>query len=51
VENRDIKVNMNKTKAMISGEWQKVTQMASMIEALVIIQHSVRSEYTGNVVV
>ena len=24
VENRGMKVNMNKTKIMISGEWQKV---------------------------
>jgi len=28
VENRGVKVNMNKTKVMISGEWQKVTQKA-----------------------
>jgi len=28
VENRGIRVNMNKTKIMISGEWQKVTQKA-----------------------
>jgi len=28
VENRGIRVNMNKTKAMISGEWQKVMQKA-----------------------
>ena len=27
VENR-MRVNMNKTKVMISGEWQKVTQKA-----------------------
>jgi len=26
VESRGMRVNMNKTKAMISGEWQKVTQ-------------------------
>jgi len=26
VKNRGIRVNMNKTKVMISGEWQKVTQ-------------------------
>jgi len=25
VENRGMRVNMNKTKVMISGEWQKVT--------------------------
>jgi len=28
MENRGIRVNMNKTKVMISGEWQKVTQKA-----------------------
>jgi len=28
VENRGISVNMNKTKVMISGEWQKVMQKA-----------------------
>jgi len=28
VENRDMRVNMNKTKVMISGEWQKVTEKA-----------------------
>jgi len=28
VENRNMRVNMNKTKGMISGEWQKVTQKA-----------------------
>ena len=28
MENREIRVNMNKTKVMISGEWQKVTQKA-----------------------
>ena len=46
-----MRVNMNKTKIMISGEWQKITQKMAM---LVIIQYSVlvvRSEYTGNVVV
>ena len=26
VENRGMRVNINKTKIMISGEWQKVTQ-------------------------
>jgi len=25
-----MRVNMNKTKVMISGEWQKVTQMAAI---------------------
>ena len=28
VENRGMRVNMNKTKIMISEEWQKVTQTA-----------------------
>jgi len=28
MENRGMRVNMNKTKVMISGEWQKVTQNA-----------------------
>ena len=28
VKNRSIRVNMNKTNVMISGEWQKVTQKA-----------------------
>jgi len=28
VENRGVRVNVNKTKVMISGEWQKVTQKA-----------------------
>jgi len=28
VENRGMRVNMNKTKVMISGEWQKVMQKA-----------------------
>jgi len=28
VENRDMSVNMNKTKVMISGDWQKVMQKA-----------------------
>jgi len=28
VENRGMRVNMNNTKVMISGEWQKVTQKA-----------------------
>jgi len=28
VENRGMRVNMNKTKVMISGEWQKVPQKA-----------------------
>jgi len=28
VENRGMRVNMNKTKVMISGEWQKVMHKA-----------------------
>jgi len=28
IENRGMRVNLNKTKVMISGEWQKVTQKA-----------------------
>jgi len=28
VENRGMRVNMNKTKVMINGEWQKVTHKA-----------------------
>jgi len=56
VENRGMRVNMNKTKVMISGERQKVTQKAVRwpCGVLVIIQYSalvVRSGYTGNVVV
>jgi len=30
LENRGMKVNMNKTKVTISGEWQKVTQKTKM---------------------
>jgi len=51
MENRGMRVNMNKTKVMISGELQKVM---SVVEVLVIIQYgvlAVRSGYTGNVVV
>jgi len=60
VENRGMRVNMNKTKVMISGEWQKIMQKAgdgqkvSVVEVLVIIQYSVlvvRSGFTGNAVV
>ena len=28
VENRDMRIDMNKTKVMISGEWQKITEKA-----------------------
>ena len=54
------RVNTNKTKVMINGEWQKVTQKAVRWpcgvcgKVLVIIQYSVlvvRSGYTGNAVV
>ena len=44
VENRGVRVNMNKNKVMISGERHKVTQKAvrghvlSVVEVLVIIQ-------------
>jgi len=60
VENRGMRVNMNKTKFMISGEQQKVTQKAVRWlcgvcgTGVVVIQYSasvVRSGYTGNVVV
>jgi len=59
VENRGMRVNVNKTKVMISGEWQKVTQKVErwpcgVCGRGVIIQFSVlavRSGYTGNVVV
>ena len=53
IENRGMRVNMNKTKVMISAEWQKVMQV-SVVELLIIIQYSVlfvRSGYTGNIVV
>jgi len=55
-----MRVNMNKTKVVVSEEWQKVTTKAVRwpcgvcIEVLVIIQYSVlvvRSGYTGSVVV
>ena len=59
VENRGMRVNMNKNKVMISGEWQKVMQKTVKWpygvcgKVLVIIQYSVldvRSGYTGDVV-
>ena len=34
MENRGMRVDMNKTKVMISGKWQKVTQKA-VVEAFV----------------
>jgi len=43
VENRGMRVNMNKTKVMINEEWQKVTlqdgHVVSVVEALVLIQY------------
>jgi len=55
-----MRVNVNITKVMISGERRKVMQKAVrwpcvyVVETLVITQYSVlvvRSRYTGNVVV
>jgi len=46
VENRGLRVSTNKTRVMISREWQKVTQKAVRwprgvcVEVLVIIQYS-----------
>jgi len=57
VENRGMRVNMNKTKVVINEEWQKVTQKAVRWPRGVCgrgVQYSVlvvRSGYTGNVVV
>ena len=60
MENRGMRVNMNKTKVMISGERQKQVQKAvrchvvSVVEVLVVIQYSVlaiRRGYTRSVVV
>ena len=55
VENRGMRVNMNKTKVIISAERQNVAQKAAtVLEALVIIQYSVLVViigYTGNVLV
>jgi len=57
---RGMKVNMNKTKVMISVEQQKVMQkvirchVVSVVEVLVITQYSVpvvRNGYTRNVAV
>ena len=39
VENRGMRVNMNKTTVMIDREWQKA--VVSVVEVLVIIQYSV----------
>jgi len=43
MENRGIRVNMNKTKVMTSGECQKPVQKAvvSVVEMLVVIQYGV----------
>jgi len=60
VENKGMRVNMNKTKVMTSGERPKVTQLAVRWpcgvcgRGIIIIQYSVlvvRSGYTRNVVV
>jgi len=60
VENRGTRVNMNKTKVMISGERQKPVQglqnghVVYVAEVLVVIQYNVlvaRSGYTRTVVV
>jgi len=58
VKNRGMRVNMNKTKVMISGERQKPMQKAAMVvyaaEVLVVTQYSVlvvTSGYTRSVVV
>ena len=60
VENRGMRVNMNKTKVMISGERQKPVQKAArwphvvyVAEVLVVIQYNVlvvTSGYTRSVV-
>jgi len=42
VENRGMRVNMNKTKVMISGEWQKVMQKTVKLPCVVC------SRGTGN---
>jgi len=60
VENRGMRVNMNKIKVMISGNgrrsWRRLLYgyVVSVIEVVVIIQYSVlvvQSGYTVNVVV
>ena len=58
VQNRGVRVNMNKTKVMISGERQKPLQKAArwpcVAEMLVVNQYNVLivpSEYTRSVVV
>ena len=60
VESRGMKVNMNKTKHMISAEWEKVMQKDARwpysvcVRGVGIIQYSVpvvRSGYTESVVV
>jgi len=45
-----MRVNMNKTKVMISGEWQKVMQKAVRWPCGVCVL-DVRSAYRGNAVV
>jgi len=61
VENKDKRVNMNKTRVMISGEREKPMQKAardslvlSAVDLLVVIRYSVvvvRSGCTGIVVI
>jgi len=54
VENRGIRVNMNKTKVMISIERQKPVQKVYVAKVLVVIQYNVlvvTSGYTRSVVV
>jgi len=41
VENRGMRVNMNKTKVMISGKQQTQKAAVSVVEVLIIIQYSV----------
>jgi len=51
-----MRVNMNKTKVMISGEWQKVTQKSCGVCGRSVGSNSIQYSscqkgYTGNVVV
>jgi len=52
---KGMRVNMNKTKVFISGEWQKITHVVAMwCLVLVVIQCSVldvRGGYTRSVLV
>ena len=56
VENKGMRVNMNKTKVMISGEWQKAVRWPCGVCGRGVGNNSiqvlvVRSRYTGNEVV